>query len=292
MRQRRARAFTLIELLVVVAIIALLISILLPSLSKARESAKSVKCLSNLRQIGIAMQNYAEETNGWFPFEKRNMTTTPLHAFYYGGHPGRPGWWGYDNPAYRDTPAGRPFNRYIYSGLSSAQDQRRDEGTAEFEQRREMPVFECPSDIGGFIHTETDIETDDRNSVYYTNGSSYDENYHFVWRWARYGPNRAERPPQYLERANKFLAVQRRLNASRFVILFEDPFDSAQWEEIPRRGWHQRWNTHNFLFLDSHAAATYADPSQANYGPDWKASSGFWWNDPADPDYVYRDMNP
>lgn len=59
--------FTLIELLVVVAIIALLISILLPSLNRAREQARMVVCGSNLRQVGVGMSYYNDEYDGIFP---------------------------------------------------------------------------------------------------------------------------------------------------------------------------------------------------------------------------------
>lgn len=57
----------MVELLVVIGIIAALISILLPSLGRAREAAKQAYCLSNIRQIGMAMITYADVNRGWFP---------------------------------------------------------------------------------------------------------------------------------------------------------------------------------------------------------------------------------
>jgi prepilin-type N-terminal cleavage/methylation domain-containing protein/prepilin-type processing-associated H-X9-DG protein len=58
------RAFTLIELLVVIAIIAILVAILLPTLSRSQESARRIKCVGNLRQLGIAAQLYWNDNDG------------------------------------------------------------------------------------------------------------------------------------------------------------------------------------------------------------------------------------
>ena len=66
-RKQIRTGFTLIELLVVVSIIALLVSILLPSLNKAREQAKKVVCQTQLQQLGMGVYYYSEENNDFTP---------------------------------------------------------------------------------------------------------------------------------------------------------------------------------------------------------------------------------
>ena len=90
---RAQLGFTLVELLVVIGIIALLISILLPALSKARRQANSAVCASNLKQMYIAFQIYATESRGWlFPVnENVNLADNPDPN-------GRPGTFGTNFP--------------------------------------------------------------------------------------------------------------------------------------------------------------------------------------------------
>jgi prepilin-type N-terminal cleavage/methylation domain-containing protein/prepilin-type processing-associated H-X9-DG protein len=82
------RGFTVVELLVVIAIVALLAALLLPGLATAKERSKGTACLSNLRQIGIAINVYAEDNSGDIPFgPKAPAFTSPFDLYPSTGAP-------------------------------------------------------------------------------------------------------------------------------------------------------------------------------------------------------------
>jgi len=81
---RPPHGFTLIELLVVIAIISLLVSILLPSLNKAKELARTVLCLSNLRQTGLAIAYYTDDNDETYPYGYTYSGGWPTSLFPYG----------------------------------------------------------------------------------------------------------------------------------------------------------------------------------------------------------------
>lgn len=127
------QAFTLVELLVVIAIIGLLVALLLPAVQAAREAARRAQCLDNLKQVGLALQNYHDLA--------RSFPPGYISAFDSSGNDIGPGWgWAaFLLPEMEQVPTWQMLNFNLpVEHAANAQGRMID-----------LPVFRCPSDTGG-----------------------------------------------------------------------------------------------------------------------------------------------
>jgi prepilin-type N-terminal cleavage/methylation domain-containing protein len=206
----RDRGFTLIELLVVVAIIALLISILLPSLARAKEQSKIVKCLSNQRSTILGSIGYASDFNDlcWGLPQQVAPYTFQVYSesLWTGTIPNkiRADWLNlepqitqgyYDNAYdfYKVPPRMRPMNKYMAPSITWDAEPNL-QPTVERANPTECPdIFKCPSDSHPYLPWVGQInplpDTDTAYPAWEFLGNSYCINWYWPYYYYRSGPN-------------------------------------------------------------------------------------------------------
>lgn len=134
---RHRTAFTLVELLVVIAIIGILIALLLPAVQAAREAARRSQCVNNLKQLGIAVQNYHDAVRAFPP-----LRTGPLPAS--GSTHGEIGYLAFLTPYIEQEAV---YNMINWSGAGMAANSMVPSGGTYRPYFVEIPMLVCPSDV-------------------------------------------------------------------------------------------------------------------------------------------------
>lgn len=295
------RGFTLVELLVVVSIIALLVSILLPSMRRARDQAKLVKCQSNLRSINQALLSYVAEYDS-YPIV---LTYGSNHCIWswctwsYGGWLGRNEWWSLVSlGAYRIPAIERPLTVYMNKGQVN-HPIRIGAGPKDFMEETGQPVFHCPSDTVSPFQQERLAQDghayEEAFSSYDDIGTSYQLNMFWLAQTCLFDdvdhdgdgvvepalgqchivrdegcdiPNKWSSWPARLAQGEEVVARLDRREPARFISLDEDPFDFGYRNEIQSLGWHREFSRHNTAFFDGHVSYMTTD-TRKKWGPDW-----------------------
>jgi prepilin-type N-terminal cleavage/methylation domain-containing protein len=301
------RGFTLIELLVVVAIIALLISILLPSLRDAREQAKIARCLANNRQLMTTTVAYFLDHNNQFPFQTADGGGG-IASWFFGGKTNHDRWISEGKSYAYSQVHQRPFNPYLLGGKIE-RDTMLPDGTR---QRVEVEVLHCPGDrtshqllnwgSGGANQTLQQI------SCYDDVGSTYQYNMHaldpakstsmggqqqnaVVWPWG--GDLWSNMGMGWTWGGQYLVKSVLQKQASTYVMFLADPLDWGMTWRSPELGTHGKINKHELGFLDGHAEYKTAD-SRGYCGLGWEGIVRDWVHyydmlDPPPPPY-YRDQ--
>ncbi len=171
---RRSRGFTLVELLVVIAIIGVLVALLLPAVQMARESARRMRCASQLKQFGIAMHNYVDTYNS-FPIG--HLFLHVVNGVPVNAQGGTAFGWGAAILPYIEQQA--LYNQFDFNYHIANTSPTRNLTLAQ----TYLPIFTCPSDLKPKNFTDGAV-TNSATSSYKACGTSYDS-------WVTSGPGAA-----------------------------------------------------------------------------------------------------
>ncbi|MCK4343099.1 MAG: prepilin-type N-terminal cleavage/methylation domain-containing protein [Phycisphaerae bacterium] len=282
---RNRGGFTLIELLVVVAIIALLISILLPTLSRAKEQAKTAQCIANERSTIQATTMYFHDYNDSFPFQAKDGGVC---SWSYGGKTNHDYWEA--EPWCHHPVQDRPLNCYL---LGSTPDPDIVDASDNIVRRTEIPILKCPSDRHSYQRDWDNFEEqgdcisayDDIGTSYHFNlaaflrgGKSPDDNMDVL----KNGLSPSQMTTWLWGNQNGWSIMVRDAirdallkHSSTYVMFWEDPMDWALGAMIQVPGNHRMFSRHSICFLDGHATNTYVD-TRVQCGPGWHSLNPEW----------------
>ncbi len=265
-RQRARGGFTLIELLVVVAIIAVLISILLPSLQEAREQGKVAKCLANLRMTLTAVHTYFNESNDFFPFVVLNKgSMLGICSWSYAGKKTHDYWKSVYSGVFYFEPKDKEINRHMLN-------------TTQLEKEAENRSLQCPSDRLSHQRLYNDPSNKTVISSWDDVGLSYHYNLYSIF---GVGPNSGSYGEWYnngegwIKRGRALVRETQSGFSGRFMLIFEESVDWAFNDTTQEMGYHRKFSKHTAGFLDAHADYKQLD-TRAWCGTGWTGINPNW----------------
>ncbi len=282
MSRKSVRGFTLVELLVVISIIALLIGLLLPALSRARAAARTTTCLSNMGQVSRSNTMYQDDGEDFMPI--RHPYSGGWSNFNHGGRyplQGSSVQWAcvypFDRPLNKYAHPELPLGGFPINGSSGPGrfDQGLNQSSFQDPNRFNFPIFECPADraLSSNYQEGGGNNFVGPRSCYQAIGTTY--MFNCYWFLQLTGHPRRQATWNW-DRGTRMFRRARLVYPAQFVGFFDDPFDATFWvRRSPAVTHHGRPDVNSVSFLDGHATQVKTEYNGQSTFPEYNTSIYF-----------------